>query len=137
MDDALSKHVLEAKIGGIPSIANRIRGYMNIVLKRSGVWITPKLEVRAFFDALSVYTQSHLFLGLLRCCMTFPSGRTYFFSSAQVALMSPWNLSAEMKRCSRPSHSLYTFCKNTSRTPITCRHSQFRWFLLCLTNLAN
>jgi hypothetical protein len=46
VDDTLSKHVLEAKIGGIPSVANRIRGYMNIALKRSGVWITPKLEVR-------------------------------------------------------------------------------------------
>ncbi|CAO3675267.1 unnamed protein product [Umbelopsis vinacea] len=45
VDDTLSKHVLEAKIGGIPSVANRIRGYMNIALKRSGVWITPKLEV--------------------------------------------------------------------------------------------
>ncbi|KAH8548252.1 Nup93/Nic96-domain-containing protein [Umbelopsis sp. PMI_123] len=45
VDDTLSKHVLEAKIGGIPSVANRIRGYMNIALKRSGFWTTPRLEV--------------------------------------------------------------------------------------------
>ncbi|CAM0138744.1 nuclear pore complex subunit [Umbelopsis sp. WA50703] len=45
VDDTLQKHVREAKIGGIPSIANRIRAYMNIALKRSGVWITPRLEV--------------------------------------------------------------------------------------------
>lgn len=46
VDDTLQKHVREARIGGIPSIANRIRGYMNIALKRSGVWITPRLEAR-------------------------------------------------------------------------------------------
>jgi nuclear pore complex protein Nup93 len=49
VDDTLQKHVREAKIGGIPSIANRIRAYMNIALKRSGVWITPRLEVLAIW----------------------------------------------------------------------------------------
>jgi hypothetical protein len=113
---------MEAKIGGIPSVANRIRGYMNIALKRSGFWTTPRLEVRMTSNFSLIFCVSHFLPSrLYRCCMTFPYGHTCSSSSAQVAQMLPWNLWVVTKHCLRQSHNLYTFCKNTLRILITCK----------------
>lgn len=73
-----------------------------------------------FYD-LSHPTFLIIFCSLYRCCTTFPYGLTCSSSSAQVAQTLHWNLWVATKHCSRQSHSLYTFCKNTLRILITCK----------------
>ncbi|KAF7720998.1 hypothetical protein EC973_005635 [Apophysomyces ossiformis] len=59
VDDVLLKNAAEAKIGGIPSIAHRIRAFMNIEFKKNSRWTDPNLEI---VEETPIWTFTYLLL---------------------------------------------------------------------------
>ncbi|KAG0188042.1 hypothetical protein DFQ28_005470 [Apophysomyces sp. BC1034] len=59
IDDVLLKNATEAKVGGIPSVAHRIRAFMNIEFKKNTRWTDPYLEI---VEETPVWTFTYLLL---------------------------------------------------------------------------
>jgi len=45
LQNEINKRPQEARVGGIPSVENKIRGYLNLMFSKNGQWTKPNLEI--------------------------------------------------------------------------------------------
>lgn len=49
VEKTLASRPAEAALGGVPSVQNKIRGFLNVKYQKNGQWSNPALEVRPLY----------------------------------------------------------------------------------------
>lgn len=50
VEKTIASRPAEAALGGVPSVQNKIRAFLNVKYLRNGQWTEPSLEVRPFLS---------------------------------------------------------------------------------------
>lgn len=55
VEKTLASRPTEAALGGVPSVQNKIRAFLNVKYQKQGQWTNPALEVRSIITSTSVH----------------------------------------------------------------------------------